>query len=262
MTSPPEALRRSSSGAASAIRRPLRQDGDRVAILGFARRSASSPRACGRRRAGVGTPSQTVWRSIGSSPAVGSSTNSSTGSWTRAHASSSRRCMPPESWRARRLRASHRSTSFSTCLTRRPRLRPQQPEQRGDERDVFGGGQLVVQHEVLRHVADLLAGTAREFAGVLAQHRQPAFGRREGTGEHADQGGLARAARTDDAQDRAARDVQADVVDGGQVAEAAADAVHRDDWHVRVTRGRLARSVPLARMPCRMWHWRGLRSRE
>ena len=64
---------------------------------------------------------QIVWRSNGSTPAVGSSRKTSWGSWTRAQASWSRRCMPPDSRDDRRFRASVRSSQRSIVRIRRRR---------------------------------------------------------------------------------------------------------------------------------------------
>ena len=117
-TSPPIAERRSSSGGASAMSRPS-------AISATWSHSSASLTYCVVTRSvrpsarSRWSSSQIDFRRSGSIPAVGSSRNSSAGSCTRAHASSSRRCIPPDSSLARRLRASHRSTSSSTSRTRR-----------------------------------------------------------------------------------------------------------------------------------------------
>src|SRR5947209_13485368 len=55
-------------------------------------------------------------------------------------------------------------------------FRPQQPKQGRDEGHVLGGRQLVVQDEVLRHIAELLADMTRELTRVLTQDGQLALG--------------------------------------------------------------------------------------
>ena len=68
-----------------------------------------------------------LWRTSGSIPAVGSSRNTSSGSWTRAQASWSRRRMPPDRSPARRLRASPSSSQSSRAPIRRRRRNMNRP---------------------------------------------------------------------------------------------------------------------------------------
>ncbi len=69
--------------------------------------------------------------------------------------------------------------------------RREQAEQARHEVDVLGHGQVRIQRELLRHVADLLTRMTPEPAGLLTQHRQPAGTRRESARDQADGGRLA-----------------------------------------------------------------------
>ena len=55
---------------------------------------------------------------------------------------------------------------------------------------------------------------------VAAADAGGALGRLEDAAEHADDGGFAGAVRAEETEDRAALDGEADVIDGGEVAEA------------------------------------------
>src|SRR5947208_1611183 len=69
--------------------------------------------------------------------------------------------------------------------------RPEQPEQARDEADVLACGQVGVEREELRHIADALARAAAELAWVLAQDLNCSARRRERAGQQPDQRRLA-----------------------------------------------------------------------
>ena len=62
----------------------------------------------------------------------------------------------------------------------------------------------------------------------LAEQQRLALGRRQQAGQHLHRRGLAAAVRAEEAEDLAALDREADVVDGGEVAEAAGEVVRLD----------------------------------
>lgn len=97
----------------------------------------------------------------------------------------------------------------------------------GDERKVFGDGQIFVKREALRHVADfaLDAGAlaqivAKDLAAALVGGQQPAH--------HPDRGRLARSVRTKEAGDLALFDTHRHPVDDGPPAVALDQAFHLD----------------------------------
>ena len=109
-----------------------------------------------------------------------------------------------------------------------PARAPQHPEQRGDEVDVLADGQVRVQGERLRHVADPLAGLASKAARFLAKDRHRAARRRQGAGQQPDGRRLARAGRADDPEDDARRHGQRDAVDRELIRELDARVVDHD----------------------------------
>ena len=171
-------------------------------------------------------------------PAVGSSRNRSAGSWTSAQASSSRRCIPPDSRPARRPRTGHRSSSSSTSRVRRPRERKSipnsEPTKSTFSRTVRSGN----RRERLRHVADPLARLPAERLGSSPRTVTVPGRRHEGAGQQPDRRRLARARRADQPEDGAGRDDQRDVVDRELVGEPHADAI---DSHGGGRAGRVGR---------------------
>ena len=93
---------------------------------------------------------------------------------------------------------------------------------------VLAHAQLAVERERLRHVAEVLANLhASGFDGAAEERRGP-FGGRQEPGQHLHGRGLAAAVGAEEAEDLAALDRQRDVVDGGEAAEAARQAVGFD----------------------------------
>src|SRR5262249_37609383 len=93
------------------------------------------------------------------------------------------------------------------------------PVRPAEEREVLVAGQLVVEAELLRHVADQPPHVASPVERVAAQHRDaPARGAQEAA-EHADERGLPGAVRAEEPEDRALPDADVDAVHRGEVPE-------------------------------------------
>ena len=202
-------------------------DHDRSATRSASSRSWVVSSTARRRRAGRRTTWRMTWRAGGSTPAVGSSRNATSGRPTRASASASRRCSPPDSCR---------------------QVAPLQPgeaepvEQRAgvDGVGVEGGG--VAQH---------LGRPDRGVDAALLQHHADARrsgrrGRRCGSSPSTDtarrSGGAgpraprpSRSCRPRSARGRAvtspASAVNDDAVDGGHVAVADGERLDLDGGH-------------------------------
>ena len=98
-------------------------------------------------------------RATGSMPAVGSSRKRTRGSCMQRARPSARRCFqPPESWPAQpvdgRAPSPVRSIAHSAPLARRA---PREAVDRGEEVEVLEHRQVLVERELLRHVADAAA---------------------------------------------------------------------------------------------------------
>src|SRR5467141_2175851 len=89
------------------------------------------------------------------------------------------------------------------------------------ELQVFRDGQIVVEAEVLRHVADALAHGFRFGPHVETFDPGRSSTERQKSREHFDDGGFSAAVGPEEAKDLAFFDAEADVVHGGEVAEAA-----------------------------------------
>src|SRR6266550_3174818 len=89
------------------------------------------------------------------------------------------------------------------------------------ELQVFRDGQIVVETEILRHVTDVLADVFGIGADVEAFNEGGAAAERQESGEHFDDGGFAATVGAEETEDLAFFDAEADVVDGGEIAETA-----------------------------------------
>ncbi len=87
------------------------------------------------------------------------------------------------------------------------------------EGEIFADGQIGVQTEILRHVADVFSDRFRIFTNVNTQNRGVPAGERQQAREHFDDGGFSAAVGAEKAEDFAFFNAEADVVDGGEVAE-------------------------------------------
>ncbi len=134
------------------------------------------------------------------------------------------------------------------------RLLGRQMEQPCVQVEILPHGQLGVQRERLRHVADTPARFDVAGVGRRTEQERFAFGRRQKTGEHLHGGGLAAAVGADEPEDLAALDVEADTVDCREVAEAAGQVARSDHGLVAGdTRRNLQPLVPGAAV---LWHQR------
>jgi len=80
------------------------------------------------------------------------------------------------------------------------------------EREIFRDGQIGIQTEILRHVADVFAHRFRILAHINAQDRSFATRERQQTREHFDDGGFSAAIGTEKPKDFAFLDAEADVI--------------------------------------------------
>ena len=143
-----------------------------------------------------------------------------------------------------------------------PARAPEHPEQRGDEVDVLADGQVRVQGERLRHVADPLAGLAAEAARAPRPGPDLAARRAQGAGHHPDGRRLARAGRADDPEDGARRHGQRDAVDRELIRELDGRVVDHDGGvgGRTASRRRHWRPAPMAMPPDRSAFVAGLGS--
>jgi hypothetical protein len=88
-----------------------------------------------------------------------------------------------------------------------------------EEIDVLFHGEVVIERELLRHVADIPADLFRILGHVEARHRAPAGSGRQEAAEHADDGGLAGAVRPQETEDFALLHLEGNVVHGHEVAK-------------------------------------------
>jgi hypothetical protein len=103
-----------------------------------------------------------------------------------------------------------------------------------DEAKVFGGGEAAEEGEAFGDDADLAFDFDGVGDGVEAEDLDAAGGGGEEAGEHLDGGGLAGAVGAEEAEELTGGDGEVDVLDGGEVAEAAGEAGGDDGWdHVR-----------------------------
>ena len=98
----------------------------------------------------------------------------------------------------------------------------------GDEFEILANGQIGVEAEALRHVADIALDRVGLRADVVAEAGPLAGIRREQPAQHAQRRSLAAAVRPEKAVDLALRHLQAEVVHDRAWAEALGEAVHVD----------------------------------
>ena len=99
----------------------------------------------------------------------------------------------------------------------------------GVEADVLGDGEVFVEAEFLRHVADVALDFGGVFADVHAEDGAGALGGRDESAEGFDDGGFAGAVGAEEAEEFSLVDLEGDVADGGEVAEADGEVVGGDD---------------------------------
>src|SRR5213079_1421110 len=103
-----------------------------------------------------------------------------------------------------------------------------QPVNRGVEGQVFAGGEILVQPELLRHVADALADLLGRGRDVDARHGGGARRGLEDAAQHPDGGGLSRAIRPQQPEHFALLDAQRELAHRRDRAEAAREAPRLD----------------------------------
>ena len=163
--------------------------------------------------------SHTAVRDTGSRPVVGSSRKKTRGSCTRPRAISTRRRMPPERClTCLSFHCSSSTDSSSSGIRRRP-LVARHAVQLGVDQQVLLDAQLEVARHRLRNDADRAPHVIRLLDDVEAADERGAGRRRKQRDEHPDQRGFAGAVRTEQPEDLALLDGEADAVDGGEVAE-------------------------------------------
>jgi hypothetical protein len=94
--------------------------------------------------------------------------------------------------------------------------------------EILPDSELAVEGERLRHVADVAARLHVIGAHRLAEQLRRAFGHRQKPGEHFHGGCLAAAVRAEEAEDLAAADPKADMIDCYEIAEAASEPIRLD----------------------------------
>ncbi|MNZ46506.1 hypothetical protein D3C78_641890 [compost metagenome] len=104
----------------------------------------------------------------------------------------------------------------------------QQVEQPRVQFEVLQYGQLAVQRERLRHVANPPARLHVLRIHRLAEQRAGSLAGRQQAGEHLHGGGLAAAVGAEEAEDLPALDAETDVIDRNEIAEAAGQVVGLD----------------------------------
>ena len=161
-------------------------------------------------------------RSSGSSPTVGSSSTSSSGSPSRAQASETRARWPPESRPTMSPRAVLQRDR-SECLVA---AGCRDAEHRREVAQVGLHREVGVHGRGLGDVPD--AGAQWRCAGRVTEHFDAAAVHALDADDRADQGGLAAAARAEQARDRAARDGEREVVEDRAAAAVYAEVRHVD----------------------------------
>ena len=136
--------------------------------------------------------------------------------------------MPPEKCLIGLLAASGEVELLEQPVRRTTRLGAADALQAGEEDEVLGGGEQLVDRRVLARHAEQLPHDVRLAADVDAEDARLAGVDREQGGEHLEHGGLAGAVGAEYAEDLAATDGQVDRVHGALVAERLDQAVGVD----------------------------------
>jgi hypothetical protein len=107
-------------------------------------------------------------------------------------------------------------------------LRPLEPEVATVDHEVLADGQLGVKGVLLRHDAEAGADVGPVGRGVHPHHPEVTRADRRDTADHPHRRGLAGPVRAEEAERFARGDVEVDVVDGDELAEALRQAAGRD----------------------------------
>ena len=162
-------------------------------------------------------------RETGSTPVVGSSSRISSGSWTSVQASASFCFIPPDSRSAsraakrRQLRHRQQLVAARAVVANAVHL--------GEERDVLVDGQIAVQTESLREIADALGQRAMRAHRIEAEHAHLARVGVQQPAHQANRRRLAGAVGADEAEHLAALHVEAQAGERRRLAVSLDDAI-------------------------------------
>ena len=195
---------------------------------------------------------QNCRRESGSTPVVGSSRMSRSGSWTSAPHSPTFCFMPPESLPAGRSGNGPSPVASSSSLTRVWRSVGRQPEELRHEVDVVADAELQIEvlAQALRHVRDPRAhGAPMPHVGdVAVQDGDLALLHLLGSGDQRHQRRLADAVGAHDADHDAAGNVERDAVERDDLAVAMGD-VSMETTGSPARSGSETRMTPWVRSP-------------
>ena len=107
-------------------------------------------------------------------------------------------------------------------------LATEQAVDAGEERQVLGHGELLVEGELLGHVAEVLTRRRGAAGQIDAGHQRLSAARAQQAALHLEGGGLARAVGAEQAEDLPPAHREADVVGGGEIPEPFGEAARLD----------------------------------
>ena len=107
----------------------------------------------------------------------------------------------------------------------------------GEEIQILDDGELAIERELLRDVADLLPGRGAGVVQVDAGDAQRAAACRQQTAEHAERRRLAGPVGPEQTEDLAAVDLEVDMIDGDERAEFSDEVADFDDRFVSLAAG-------------------------
>src|SRR5439155_25032226 len=120
-----------------------------------------------------------------------------------------------------------------------------QPVGAGEEVEILAHGQVAIERESLRHIADVLPRRSARRSDIDACHSERAARRRKKSAQHPERGRLSRAVRSQEAENLAALDGKTDAVHGAEICEHPDEIAHFDSfgrlrckWPLQSKRGR------------------------
>ena len=129
------------------------------------------------------------------------------------------------------------------------------------ELQVFRNSQVVVEAEILSHVADALANGFRIGGDIEAFDEGGTAAERQKSGKHLDNGGFSAAVGAEKTEDFAFSNAETDVVDSREIAKTADEILRGDGGVCGSLRNRshsfnsppsVSRRQPCRRAPCRL----------
>ena len=196
-------------------------------------------------------------RETGSTPTEGSSSSSRRGRDSSAQASPSFCFIPPDNFPASRAVNGARPVKRSSLATRSARSARRHGVQIGEQVEVLRDGQVLIQTETLRHVADHRVRRGRIARHVVAEHGDASGRWAQQSGDQAQQRGLAGGVRPDQPGDDARLDRCRNAIQRqvrGRAArrgEGVPQPLDRDQRYGHANRPG-DRPVGTARWPCRL----------